>query len=51
VRAGVVSVTHGRLAASPGSLTSSHVDVDLVTTMPRASGVPVTIGRATLPDD
>jgi anaerobic selenocysteine-containing dehydrogenase len=51
VRAGVVSVTHGRVASSPGTLTSSHVDVDAITTMPHASGVPVTIGRATLPDD
>ena len=43
---GVVSVTHGRVAQSPGSLTSSSVDVDPLTTMPRASGVPVTISRS-----
>ena len=43
VRPGVVSVTHGRAAQSPGRLTSSRVDVDPLTTMPRASGVPVTI--------
>ena len=43
VRPGVVSVTHGRTSHSPGQLTSSHLDVDPLTTMPRASGVPVTI--------
>ena len=43
IRPGVVSVTHGRAAQSPGRLTSSRVDVDPLTTMPRASGVPVTI--------
>ncbi len=46
VRPGVVSVTHGRAAESPGLLTSSRVDVDPLTTMPRASGVPVTISRS-----
>jgi anaerobic selenocysteine-containing dehydrogenase len=43
VRTGLVSVTHGRVGASPGQLTSSHEDVDLVTAMPQASGVAVTI--------
>jgi len=43
IRPGVVSVTHGRAAQSPGSLTSSSIDVDPLTTMPRASGVPVTV--------
>lgn len=42
---GVVSVTHGHLGASPGLLTSAHTDVDPLTTMPWASGVPVTITR------
>ena len=46
VRPGVVSVTHGRAEQSPGSLTSCRVDVDPLTTMPRASGVPVTISRS-----
>ena len=46
VRAGVVSLTHGRAAGSPGSLTSARVDVDPLTTMPLASGVPVTISSA-----
>ena len=43
---GVVSVTHGRAAHSPGSLTSSSIDVDALTTMPRASGLPVSISRS-----
>lgn len=43
VRSGVVSVTHGRSGPSPGHLTSAHHDVDPLTTMPLASGVPVTI--------
>ncbi len=45
VRPGVLSVTHGRTDSSPGHLTSAHLDIDLLTTMPRASGVPVTITR------
>jgi anaerobic selenocysteine-containing dehydrogenase len=43
VRPGAISVTHGRAEASPGQLTSSHIDVDRLTTMPRASGLPVTV--------
>jgi anaerobic selenocysteine-containing dehydrogenase len=43
VRRGAVSVTHGRGAASPGQLTSSHAGVDRLTAMPHASGVAVTI--------
>ena len=43
VRTGVVSVAHGRVGQSPGQLTSSHEDVDLVTAMPQASGVAVTV--------
>ena len=49
VRTGVVSVTHGRVGQSPGQLTSSHEDVDLVTAMPQASGVAVDGPRR--PDD
>lgn len=45
VRRGVVSMTHGHVAASPGRLTSSHDGVDPLTTMPRASGVPVRLAR------
>jgi hypothetical protein len=46
VAPGVVSVTHGRLDASPGGLTSTRADVDPLTAMPLASGVPVTINPA-----
>ncbi len=46
VRSGVVSVTHGRADHSPGRLTSSHEAVDLVTAMPHASGVAVTVRSA-----
>jgi anaerobic selenocysteine-containing dehydrogenase len=46
VRPGVVAITHGHAASSPGRLTSAHVDVDPLTTMPRASGVPVTLEPA-----
>jgi formylmethanofuran dehydrogenase subunit D len=45
VRRGVVSTTHGHRASSPGRLTSSHAEVDGLTAMPRASGVPVSIVR------
>ncbi len=51
LRAGVVSVTHGRIAAGPGSLTSSRANVDPLTTMPIASGVPVTVTRAPASND
>jgi anaerobic selenocysteine-containing dehydrogenase len=43
VRVGVVSLVHGRRDASPGSLLSTSADVDPLTTMPHASGVPVRI--------
>jgi anaerobic selenocysteine-containing dehydrogenase len=43
IRVGVVSLVHGRRGHSPGELTSSTIDVDLVTTMPRASALPVRI--------
>ena len=46
VRAGVVSITHGRTGASPGSLTSAHQEVDPLTTMPHASGLPVSVSPA-----
>jgi hypothetical protein len=40
-----VSVTHGHTDANPGRLTSARHDVDPLTAMPLASGVPVTIAR------
>jgi predicted molibdopterin-dependent oxidoreductase YjgC len=43
IRAGVVTLVHGRRGHSPGQLTSSRADVDALTTMPRASAVPVRI--------
>ena len=43
VRPGVVSVTHGHDGASPGRLTSRLDDVDPLTAMPHASGVPVSL--------
>jgi predicted molibdopterin-dependent oxidoreductase YjgC len=43
VRPGVVSMTHGRRGASPGLLTSGSVDVDPLTAMPLASGLPVAL--------
>jgi anaerobic selenocysteine-containing dehydrogenase len=46
VRPGVVAMTHGHAASSPGRLTSAHADVDPLTTMPRASGLPVTLEPA-----
>ena len=51
VRTGVVSVTHGRMSQSPGRLTSSHEDVDLITAMPRASGVAVSVNPSRGVDD
>jgi anaerobic selenocysteine-containing dehydrogenase len=46
VAPGVVSITHGRRAAGPGTLTSTHEDIDPLTAMPRASGVPVSLSRS-----
>jgi anaerobic selenocysteine-containing dehydrogenase len=43
MRAGVVSLVHGRRGHSPGKLTSARADVDPLTTMPRASGLPVRV--------
>ena len=40
---GVVSCTHGQGIAGPGTLTSPTVGVDLLTTMPVASGLAVTL--------
>jgi anaerobic selenocysteine-containing dehydrogenase len=45
VRRGVASMTHGVTDASPGALISAHDDVDRLTSMPMASGVPVTLAR------
>ena len=47
LREGVVSITHGRRDDGPGQLTSTQVDVDPISTMPLASGVPVTITAVT----
>ncbi len=41
MRAGAVSLVHGRRGHSPGTLVSTRADVDALTTMPRTSGVPV----------
>jgi hypothetical protein len=41
-----VTLTHGHEGQSPGRLTSSRVGVDPLTTMPHASGLPVTITPA-----
>jgi anaerobic selenocysteine-containing dehydrogenase len=46
IRPGVVSMTHGHRGSSPGSLISRRVDVDPLTTMPRASALPVTVSRS-----
>ncbi len=43
IRAGVVTLVHGRRGHSPGQLISSRADVDALTTMPRASAIPVRI--------
>jgi anaerobic selenocysteine-containing dehydrogenase len=45
LRPGVVSVTHGHPGSLTGTLTSSRVDVDPLTAMPRASGVPVRVDK------
>ena len=45
VRPGVASLTHGDVVDGPGHLTSSHHDVDPLTTMPHASGFVVTVSR------
>ncbi len=46
VRPGVASMVHGRRDESPGVLLSTREGVDPLTTMPHASGVPVTIEPA-----
>jgi anaerobic selenocysteine-containing dehydrogenase len=45
VRSGTVSVNHGRADANVGALTSATVDVDPLTGMPMATGVPVELRR------
>jgi anaerobic selenocysteine-containing dehydrogenase len=45
IRRGVVSMTHGR-EVRPGTLISRVVDVDPLTAMPLASGVPVEVSAA-----
>jgi anaerobic selenocysteine-containing dehydrogenase len=49
VRADVASVVHGRRGRSAGRLTSATAEVDPLTGMPHASGVPVTV--APVPTD
>lgn len=51
VARGVVSMTHGRTGQSPGALTSATHDIDPLTTMPQASGVPVIVTPSTRPSD
>jgi anaerobic selenocysteine-containing dehydrogenase len=43
IRPGTVSVTHGRRGSPTGRLTSGVDDVDPLTAMPLASGLPVTV--------
>jgi anaerobic selenocysteine-containing dehydrogenase len=43
LRAGVVSLVHGRRGCSPGTLVSTRAEVDPLTSMPRTSGVAVRI--------
>ena len=43
LRPGAVSVTHGHPGSHTGTLTSAHRDVDELTAMPLASGLPVSI--------
>jgi anaerobic selenocysteine-containing dehydrogenase len=49
MRTGVVSLVHGRRGHSPGNLTSRSADVDPLTTMPRASAVPVRVEARSTP--
>ena len=46
IRPGTVSVNHGRTGADVSSLTSHLIDVDPLTAMPHASGLPVRITRS-----
>lgn len=43
IRRGTVSVTHGHPGASPGLLISGTTDVDPLTAMPWASGLPISL--------
>jgi anaerobic selenocysteine-containing dehydrogenase len=45
LRPGTVSVNHGRAGADVAVLTSGTIDVDPLTGMPLASGLPVTVAR------
>lgn len=45
IRPGVVSVTHGHPGSMTGTLTSSTADVDPLTAMPWASGLPIKVDR------
>jgi anaerobic selenocysteine-containing dehydrogenase len=45
IRPGVLSVTHGHPGSLTGTLTSFSDDVDSLTAMPRASGLPVRIEK------
>ncbi len=46
IAVGTVSVNHGRAGGSVAELTSGTVDVDPLTTMPLASGLPVEVAAA-----
>ncbi len=43
LRPGVIAISHGDPAGNPGALVSAHHDIDPLTGMPRASGLPVTV--------
>ncbi|MEX1218607.1 MAG: molybdopterin-dependent oxidoreductase [Acidimicrobiales bacterium] len=45
LRTGVVSVTHGHPGSLTGTLTSNTIDVDPLTAMPWASGLPVRVDK------
>ncbi len=50
IRAGVVTLVHGRRGHSPGQTDSARAEVDPLTTMPRTSGVPVRVEAKLAPD-
>jgi anaerobic selenocysteine-containing dehydrogenase len=43
IRPGVISMTHGHLAANPGNLTSGADGIDRLTAMPRVAGLEVRV--------
>lgn len=45
LRPGVVSVTHGHPGSLTGTVTSSRAEVDPLTAMPRASGLPIRLEK------